>query len=177
MKSVLKKLIVLFSIVLLFVVGYGVDAIIARTYRLEVVSAVRQEDTPYLDEEGDPVPADVGIADGKTHVLFTIRLTRGGKPVSGHVLYVKTNRNILLRAQTDENGELKVDYTCYKARLRDQVMPITLTVTDENNSVFITVPAKTEYILKMRRPVQEESGGMKTDEIFYPLMEAEGDTQ
>lgn len=174
MKPFVKKLIAIGVVILVFLLGFAIDAVIATTYHLEVVSAVRQEDTPLLDEDGNAVPPDVGVADGKTHVLFTIRLTHYGKPVKGHVLYVKTNRNILVRAATDENGELLVDYTCYKARLRDPATPIILTATDENNSVFITVPAKTEYTLQMRKPAAEDDGGMKTDEIFYPLTAEQG---
>ena len=170
MKSYVKKLIAICAIIAVFAIGYGIDTIIASTYDLTVVSAVRQEETPLLDDAGNPVPENVGVADGMTHVLFTIRLTRGGDPVEGHVLYVKTNRNILLRQATDENGELVVDYTCYKARRDDDITPIILTVTDEDNSVSITVPARVEYTLQMiRAPEEADDDGMKTDDIFYPL--------
>lgn len=175
MKSYVKKLIVICAIIALFAIGFGIDAIIASTYDLEVVSAIRQEETPLLDESGNPVPENVGVADGMTHVIFTLRLTRGGNPIEGHVLYVKTNRNILLRQATDENGELVVDYTCYKARKSDKITPIILTVTDEDNSIFITVPARVEYTLQMiRAPEEASDDGMKTDDIFYPLENKEG---
>ena len=84
-------------------------------------------------------------------------------------------RQILLRQATDENGELVVDYTCYKARKSDKITPIILTVTDEDNSIFITVPARVEYTLQMiRAPEEASDDGMKTDDIFYPLENKEG---
>ena len=169
MKSVWKKLIALGAIVAAFAVGYGIDSIVASTYDLEVIAVERQEETPALDEEGNPIPADIGIADGQTIVHFTIRLTRGDDPIEGHTLYVKTNRNVLARVVTDESGQAVVSYKCYRARKSAAAEPIILTVTDEDNSVLITVPAKTEYTLQMRKPVDQSDDGMKTDDVFYPI--------
>ena len=59
MKSYVKKLIAICAIIAVFAIGYGIDTIIASTYDLTVVSAVRQEETPLLDDAGNPVPENV----------------------------------------------------------------------------------------------------------------------
>ncbi len=169
MKSTVKKLIVIAAIVLVFALGFGIDSLIATSYRIEFVGVERQGEENLLDEQGEIIPMTSGIADGRTHVFLTVRLTRYGKPVAGHILYIKTNRNVLARIETDENGEVLVDYTCYKARKRDKAENVTFTVTDEDNSVFITVSAKAEYELDMRKAYEEDSDGMKTDDVFYPI--------
>lgn len=169
MKSAVKKLIVIAAIIVVFLLGFAIDAVIATTYRIEFIGVQRQGETEVLDDKGEIIPLTAGVADGRTHVFLTVRLTRYGKPVEGHVLYIKTNRNILARTKTDENGEVLVDYTCYKARKRDKAENVTFTVTDEDNSVFITVSAKAEYELEMRKPFEEETDGMKTDDVFYPI--------
>ena len=174
MKSAVKKLLVIAAIVLVFLLGFGIDAIIAQTYDIAFVAVARPGAADLPDENGQPIPMTAGVADGRTHVLLTVRLTRGGKPVEGHVLYIKTNRNVLARIKTDENGEALVDYTCYKARKRDKAENVTFTVTDEDNSVFITVSAKAEYELEMRKPFEDDSDGMKTDDVFYPIAEKGG---
>lgn len=169
MKSVLKKLIVLLGIVAVIALGAGVDAIIAASYKIDFIKVERLGDEKVTDSEGNELAPDIGVADGTTYVRFVIKLTRGGVPVQGHVLYVKTNRNILERKATDENGEIVVDYRCYKASSTEIAAPVTLTVKDENNSVFVAVPATNNYVLKMVKPHKSSGSGMKTDEIFFPI--------
>ena len=171
MKSALKKLFIIIGIVVIFLVGGIVDLIISKTYDFEFVSVerlVEEGAEPALDKDGNVIPDDWGIADGQTYVRFVIRLTRNGKPVKGHTLYIKTNRNVLGRMTTDEDGLVVVDYRCYKGTAGN-VKDIVLTVRDEDNSVFIFVPRTESYTLPMAE-VQEETGsGMKTDDIFYDV--------
>ena len=67
MKSYVKKLIVICAIIALFAIGFGIDAIIASTYYLHVVSAILQEETPLQDESSNPLPENVVVAYGMTH--------------------------------------------------------------------------------------------------------------
>ncbi len=169
MKGFLKKLAVIVGIIAVIACGAGIDAIIASTYKIEFTEVKRLGDETVIGADGKEVPEEYGIADGTTYVRFVIKLTRHGNPVPGHVLYVKTNRNILERTATDENGIITVDYRCYKAATAEAAAPVTLTVKDENNSVFVTVPATGEYVLQMVKPVNNTGSGMKTDDIFFPI--------
>ena len=168
MKSVLKKTIIILCLIAVLGAFALVDAAIARTYSFELLSVERLSDEKVFDADGNEVPKDCGVSDGQTRVRFRVLLTRRGKSVAGHVLYVKTNRNIIGRIATDENGVAEIDYRCYKAN-KTNVKPITLFVSDENNSIFISVPAKAEYVLPMVAPAAESGNGMMTDDIFYDI--------
>ena len=171
MKSALKKLCVIVGIVVVLLVGALVDLIISKTYDFEFVSVERLTEAgaeTVLDKDGNVIPSDWGIADGRTYVRFVIRLTRNGKPVKGHTLYVKTKRNVLGRVTTDENGLVTVDYRCYKGR-EGNVKDVVLTVRDEDNSVFVFVPTTESYTLKMAEVKLESGSGLKTDDIFYDI--------
>ena len=171
--KILKKLIILVAIIALCGVGASIDYFIAQTYQFEFVNVERLSEEPAYDENGQEIPLDTGIADGSTKVRIVVKLTQNGKPVSGHTLYIKTNRNVLGRMVTDENGDVVIDYRCYKASGSKAVSPITLTVRDEDNSVFVFVPATGEYVLKMIKGNQVEGSGMTTDDIFYDIEEGE----
>lgn len=171
MKSALKKLCVIVGIVVVLLVGAFVDLLISKTYDLEFVSVERLvgEGTGIvLDKDGNEVPSDWGIADGQTYVRFVIRLTRNGKAVDGHTLYIKTNRNVLGRMTTDENGLVTVDYRCYKGTA-DNVKDIVLTVRDEDNSVFVFVPRTESYTLPMAEAREAAGSGMTTNDVFYDI--------
>lgn len=171
MKNVLKKLIVIVSIVVVIGIGALIDLGISKGYDIEFVSVTRLTEegaAPALDVDGNEIPEDWGIADGSTKVRFVIRVTHYGKPVEGHTLYVKTNRNVLERVDTNEDGTVTVDYRCYRGA-KGKVTPITLTVRDEDNSVFVFVPAKATYVLQMAEAKAESSSGMTTDDIFYDI--------
>ena len=172
MKPFLKKLICIFAIVAVFAFGALVDWLISLSYDIEFVSVTRLteegEEVP-LDVNGNEIPEDSGIADGKTTVRFVIRLTQNGKNVEGHTLYIKTNRNILGRVTTDENGLVTIDYRCYRGR-PGNVTPIVLTVKDEDNSVFVVVAKKESYTLPMAEiDTKVEGSGMTTNDIFYDI--------
>lgn len=168
MKSAVKKLIVIGCIVAVLCVGALIDFAISLTYKIEFVSVVRLTESGEPVTDGGEVPADWGIADGSTKVRFVVRVTHGGKPVSGHTLYVKTNRNVLERTDTDGEGIVTVDYRCYRAGT-GKVTPVVLTVRDEDNSVFVFVPAEASYTLSMAAGEGESGSGMTTDDIFYDI--------
>lgn len=170
MKSIVKKLLVILGVAVVLAAGALVDWFISMSYEIEFVSVERLSEEPAYDEEGNEIPLNWGIADGQTQVRFVVKLTRNGKAVQGHTLYVKTNRNVLERIDTDEQGMAVIDYRCYKGRAGN-VTPIVLTVRDEDNSVFVCVPKTQSYTLQMAEAVVESGSGMKTDDIFYDIEE------
>ncbi len=165
MKSVFKKLIGIGVIVALIGAGALFDAIRATTFSVDFLSATRVEDTPTLDQEGNPVPSDIGISDGVTKVDFLVRVTHYGKGIPEHVLYIKTNRGIVGRMTTDEEGYVRFRYDCYYSLTPEDVV---FTASDENNSIFVMVPATGSYTLKMIGSTGNSSG-MTTDDIFFPI--------
>ncbi len=175
MKAALKKLIVIVCICAFVGVLAVVDLLIKNSYEIEFVSVERQDTAEQSYQE---IPLDHGVADGTSVMRFVVRVTRNGKPVDGHTLYVKTNRNVLSRIKTDENGEVVIDYKCYKATRFSQVSPIELTVRDEDNSVFVFNPAEKTYTLPMDWVGQEFNSSMTTNDIFYDIHKSEeGGTQ
>ena len=67
-----KKLIAILAVLLTVAVFYGIDALIAAQYRLQVIDIA-------------PQPA---YADGKTPVNITVQLKKGDAAVSDHILYM-----------------------------------------------------------------------------------------
>lgn len=168
MNAALKKLAVVLALAALTGVLALVDLGISKTYSFELVSLARASDEVVLDRDGNEVPPDVGIADGTTRMIFTVRLTHGGKAVSGHTVYVKTDRNVVGRFVTDGDGLVEIEYRCYKGS-KNNLKPVTLTVRDENNSVFVFVPTTAEYTLGMVLPETDGGERMLTDDIFYEI--------
>ncbi len=166
--NTVKKLIVIGVLIAVLLLGALADLIISLTYDIEIVSVQRQGE-PVYTEDGALLEEDIGVADGETYVRFVVRVTQGGAPRKNHTLYVKTNRNIIGRVVTDEDGYAQFDYRCYRAGTSGSADPVTVTVRDENNSLFIFVPAEQEYSLEMVKPVSEEGSGMTTDDIFYDI--------
>lgn len=150
MKSAVKKLIVIGCIVAVLCVGALIDFAISLTYKIEFVSVVRLTESGEPVTEAGEVPADWGIADGSTKVRFVVRVTHGGKPVQGHTLYIKTNRNVLERTDTDGEGCVTVDYRCYRAG-NGEGDAVVLTVRDEDNSLFVFVPPRRAIRCPWRR--------------------------
>ena len=173
MKGVLKKLFVIACILAVIGVGALVDLFISMSYSIEFVSVTRLTEEgadSVVDKDGNEIPLDWGIAVGATKVRFVVRVTRNGKPVDGHTLYVKTNRNVLEGIDTDENGEVTVDYRCYKGS-KGNVTPIILTVRDEDNSLFVFMPKTASYTLPMAEVTMLSGSGMMTDDIFYDIID------
>lgn len=165
MKPLFKKLIGIGILAALIGAGSLFDAIRAATFSVDFLSATRVEETPTLDEEGKPIPSDVGISDGVTKVDFVVRVTHYGNPSAGHVLYIKTNRGIVGRMATDGEGYVRFRYDCYYSLTPKDVV---FTASDENNSVFVMIPATGSYTLKMIGSTGNSSG-MTTDDIFFPI--------
>lgn len=168
MHSALKKLIIIAGIGAALFAGYVADSIIVKSYSIDVLSIRRSGDENMLDANDEVVPLDCGVTDGETKVTMNLLLTRNGNPVSGHTMYVITNKNVIGRFITDENGQISVDYRCYKANNAKAVKDITVSVKDENNSVFVSVPCKTSFVITMKQAKQNENI-MKTDDFFFDV--------
>lgn len=168
MSGAKKKLIVIGAIFLLIAFCALIDFLISLSYEIEFVTIERQGEAVY-DENGQEIPADTGVADGETRMRFVVRVTQNGRPKGGHTLYVKTNRNIIGRVTTNENGEAEFVYRCYRAG-SGEAEAVLVTVEDEDNSVFVAVSATAEYSLDLVKPASDEDGGnMTTDDIFYDI--------
>ncbi len=133
-KKIPVKWAVIGVIVLIFAGMWIFDAIRAQTFCLEMV-----ECTP-----------ETAVADGSTKVEITYRLTRGGKPVEGHNIFIYCDGNgrfFSYRETTDEDG--KVTFLLYpgRATLYSPAKDIPVYASDESNSIFIMVKAKHEFVL------------------------------
>lgn len=147
-----KRLLIVVLIAALIAALAGVDAAIASAYRFELVRA-----TP-----------EFGVADGTTVVSVTVRLLRGERTVEGHTLYVITDRGRLGRYTTDADGEVTVEYRCYRASQSTKITDVTVRFADEDNSVFVYVPAEFSYTIPMKASGGGEDG-MLVDDIFYDV--------
>ena len=151
----MKKLIIILLIVLSLLALYGVDCIITSTYDLEIVSM-------------DPQPV---VADGKSPVTILARLTQGGKPVEGHILYILPQRGSFhsARVVTDAQGYAEFIYYPYLANSFIEAKPVSVEVFDEDNSVFIYVPVTCQFEIALSQPEEEETtgdSGLTMDDIF-----------
>ena len=104
--NTIKKLIVIGALIAVFALGALVDFLISLTYDIEFISIRRQGDPVYTDD-GSLLEEDIGVADGETYVEFVVRVTQGGAPRKK-----QTNRNVVGRVVTDEDGYARFDYRC-----------------------------------------------------------------
>lgn len=168
MKSVWKKCIAILSLGGVLGSMALFDWVRSSTYEVAFLSAVRQGDKPLYDETGALIPKDVGITDGATKVDFTLRVSKGGKGVPNHVLYIRTNRGTVGRIPSDAEGYVRFTYDCYYATVAKDVV---FTANDEDNSIFVSIPATGSYTLKMVASSSGEGGGLTTNDIFHDLEE------
>ena len=149
-----KKLIVLLAIVFVVAAFYGVDALIARSYSLQIV-------------EIDPQPS---FADGKTPVNITVQLKKDNAPVEGHVLYMLPQKgNIKIgRVMTDADGLAQFIYYPYLASDFMEVGDVSIQVMDESNSLFVSVPATLDFTVELERPAGSSPGDsqISIEDIF-----------
>lgn len=151
MKARAKLFIILVAAILLFIL-YGVDALLASTFTVKAISA--RESVP---------------ADGMTSTEIEVRVTKKGKPVAGHVLYALTQNGgsfKSVRMVTDNNGYAVFVYYPYLKTGLNKLTDVTLKFSDESNSLFFSVPAKTTIILPITEPEEQAGDYMTTDDIF-----------
>ena len=117
--NVKKKILILILVVLLFLIGWGFDAIRAREFSIEVVS----------------VTPEVGIADGQTPITVELRVSRDGKPCAEHILHgvSMTGGNFRAkRVKTDENGIATFIYYPYFKSTLNELEDVNLHFEDES---------------------------------------------
>lgn len=150
-----KKLIAVFTVVLVLFIFWTFDYFHAKQFQLEFIEVSEQ-----------PSPAD-----GRTEMDFIIRVTKNGEPVSGHDLFgVVYGRGGFKarRVRTDENGNALFTYLPFVARSEKDTLDIPFEITDESNSVFIEVKAKYDGVIPLKIPDEEEddSDVLTMDDIF-----------
>lgn len=109
----------------------------------------------YEYETADNIPEQI-VADGISPYKFKIRLTKDDAPVAGHTINIVASNGTLRssRLVTDENGEIQIIYYAY-LYLNDKLTPmedVTFTLSDEDNSSFIMVPARYTFTVKSVKP-------------------------
>ena len=148
-----KKLIVIAAIIVVFGAFCLTDWLISLSYTMQVISV-------------SPQPA---YADGETPVNIKIKLTRGGKPVAGHVLYTLPKKGGLKAARvlTKEDGTADFVYFPYLASGYIKAGKVGFQTRDESNSIFVSFPARLDFDISLQAPQDLGDGsGHTVDEIF-----------
>lgn len=147
------KLLILLAVVLLVLGGWGFDVLWARAYTVEVIS----------------VSPDPGIADGQTPVTIRVRVTRGDSACEGHILYATTLNGGSFKADrvtTDSEGVAEFTYYPYLKSRLNTLTDVNLVFEDESNSLFISVPARTEQLLHMVEAEDGDDNKNTNDSMF-----------
>lgn len=139
-----KKWIVAAACVALLAGAYVADVIRAKQYEYELVD----------------VSSSKLIADGQSTVRITVKLSKDGKPVEGHTLYLYASNGTLpaARCVTDVDGLITFKYYPY-VYLNDELTPledVTIYLQDESNSLFFMVPAEAWYTFPVVKPENED---------------------
>lgn len=127
----------LIIVIVLLAAMYGFDYVRAQSFDIEVLSISPEEP----------------VADGETPVSITVRLTRFGKPVKGHYMFmIPMNSGTMQknRGQTDENGCVDYVYYPYRASVLMPAQTVTLRVYDESNSIFVVVNASLDFDINLK---------------------------
>ena len=139
----MKKFIAIGVAVVLVLAIYLFDFAVSRQYNFEVVTA----------------STDVIVADGYSTTRMTVKLTKNGKPVSGHIINVVCSNGTLPQSRlvTNADGEISLRYYAY-LYLDDRLTPLEDVVfhfEDESNSHIFMVPATFEYTIPAEKPESE----------------------
>ena len=148
--NAIKKTIVIATLALVMVTLYGVDFLIARQYRIDVID-VTPEST---------------YADGKSEVQLVVQVIKGDEPQREHLLSaIAINGGDMKsrRVVTDENGMAKFIYYPYVATSFSELRDTVLRISDLSNSVFISVPTQMEVKIKILRPENKDTGKTTSD--------------
>lgn len=127
----------LIIIAVLFMCMYCFDAVRAKTFEIEVIS----------------ISPEMPVADGETPVEIKVRLTRSGKPVEGHYMFmIPLNGGTMQknREKTDEDGYASYVYYPYRSSVLMPAQTVTLRVYDESNSIFVIVNAALDFDIELK---------------------------
>ncbi len=136
----MKKFIVIIAIICVLGGLFFYDFFASKSYKYENISATNE----------------VITADGVSPTKFTVRLTKDGQPVAGHTINVVASNGTLRssRIVTDGAGEIVIIYYAF-LYLNDKLTPmedVTFTLSDEDNSSIIMVPARYSFTVKAVKP-------------------------
>lgn len=137
-KKRIVQLSVLGAVVLLLLALVLTDYGISRQYTFDVL----------LSEE-----RRVTVADGKSALRVKVRLSKGGRPVEGHTVYLFASNGSLptARCVTDEEGCISFYYYPY-LYVNDKVTPledVVVTMQDESNSKVFMISARSTFTIKI----------------------------
>lgn len=144
-KRKLWLIIVLFVIIAAIGGAYIYDVVQSNAYEYELVS----------------VSSKTIVADGLSTVRISVKLSRDGKPVEGHTIYLYASNGTLpaSRCVTDVDGVITFRYYPY-VYLNDELTPledVTIYLQDESNSVFFMLCAEAEFVFPVEKPETETS--------------------
>lgn len=132
-----KTLIVVLAIVLVFGAFAVFDTVRASTFHIEVVS----------------VSPEKPVADVRQQVEIKLRVTHGGKAVEGHSLYAVVSGGGNFkgnRSETDADGIATLTYVPYSETNLRPAGPVTISVIDESNSIFLEINTKLEFVIELQ---------------------------
>lgn len=153
MKNI-HKILVLVGILVAIAALYGIDIMIAKSYTIEVVSVSPQT-----------VPAD-----GKTPVTLEVRVMQNGNIKKSHLINAVTangggfeSKHVL----TDKNGIARFTYYPYLKTNLNEIVDVKLSFIDESNSIFVSVPIRTEIVIKTIKPENTTDSGASTNDSIF----------
>ena len=126
-------------LVIVFAVGMMAvfDTVRAKTFEIKVVS----------------VSPEKPVADVRQQVEIKLRVTHGGKNVEGHSLYAVSKGGGSFkgnRSETDEEGIATFIYIPYTETMLMPAKPVTISVIDESNSVFLEINSKLDFVIELQ---------------------------
>lgn len=116
---------------------YTFDYLRSKTFHIEIVS----------------ISPDSPVADGETPVTIEVLITKNGKPIEGHNLYMfPVNGGTMKqnRVKTDSNGCAIFTYYPYRSTVLMPAKTINMRCYDEDNSIFVVVNAVTDFDINLR---------------------------
>ena len=140
-----RTLIAVLAIVLVFGAFALFDTVRAQTYTIEVVSLTPEKP----------------VADVRQQVQIKLRVTKKGKGVEGHSLFAISKNGGTFkgnRAETDEECVASFIYIPFSATSLQPARPVTISVIDESNSVFLEINTRFEFVIDLQ-PKPKTTGG------------------
>ena len=140
MKNFIKnhtKIFVCLCLVAVVLCGLGFDYARSKTFKLEVES----------------ITPENPVADNRQPVEIVITLTRFGKPIEGHTLYLlPQNGGSMVKnvVKTDEKGRATFTYNPYSETFLMKAQPVTFYCHDESNSIFFEINANITFVINLR---------------------------
>lgn len=149
-----RKLIILAAIIIAMGGLYGFDFIRSKMFHIRVESIL-------------PNPA---VADGQSPVQITVRVTdHQNTPVQGHWLFALPRNGGMFRSarlETDADGRCTFIYFPVKAGGVVKLRDANIVISDESNSIFIEVAARTELTIALTEPEKETLPDGLLDGVF-----------